>query len=170
MKNAGFLIFSDIHGNFNDAYKVLSRQIKAPDAVLFLGDGARDVSLLRSNFPQVSFVGVRGNCDFFGADDLPDERVEELCGLRVLMLHGHTRGAKSGLGSIIKAALEADADAVLFGHTHTPVDICYLPEELCAISDRDRPLWLFNPGAMRNGEFGTLSVRDGVPLFSHGNI
>ena len=170
MKNLNFLIFSDIHGNLDAAEEVLNRQITPPDALIFLGDGARDIELLRTQFSDVTFIGVRGNCDFFGADGLPDERVEELSGLRVLMLHGHTRGAKSGFGSLIKAAIEADADIVLFGHTHTPVSLYYSPEELSPISKRERPLWLFNPGAVRNGEFGALSIRNGVPFLSHGNL
>ncbi len=170
MKSLNFLIFSDIHGNFDAADEILNRQITPPDAVLFLGDGARDISLLRESFSHLAFVGVRGNCDFFGADEFPDERVEELGGLRVLMLHGHTRGAKGGVGSLIKAALEKDADIVLFGHTHAPVELYYSPEELSSICKREKPLWMFNPGAMRNGEFGALSIRDDEPFLSHGNL
>ena len=170
MRNLNFLILSDIHGSFDEAREAIQRQITPPDAVLFLGDGARDVSLLESNFSRLAFIGVRGNCDFFGADEFPNERVEELSGLRILMLHGHTRGAKSGLGALIKAALEADADVVLFGHTHTPVSLYYSPEDLGAIAKRERPLWIFNPGAVRNGEFGILSIRGGVPFLSHGNL
>ena len=170
MANMNFLIFSDIHRNFEGARMALERQITVPDAVLFLGDGANNIALLQDLFPTTCFIEVRGNCDVFGVSDIPDERVENMCGFRVLMLHGHTRGVKGGLGAAIKAAIDADADILLFGHTHTPLEMCYSSEELGAICKRERPLYIFNPGALQDGCFGTLTVRDKKLMFSHGNL
>ena len=40
------LIVSDSHGRAENIQSALERQIKAPDAILFLGDGARDLDRL----------------------------------------------------------------------------------------------------------------------------
>lgn len=173
MSDRNFLIFSDIHGDLDSARAVMERQIVPPDALLFLGDGIRDVEFLRSFYPYLNIIGICGNCDIFSSarsDDYPDERVEDLCGFRVLMMHGHTRGVKGGVGSAIKRALELDADILLFGHTHVPTERCFSREELSCLSDRDRPLLIFNPGSIREGSFGTLTFRAGKPMFSHGEI
>ena len=38
------LVFSDSHGRGSRMLEALARQIKKPDAVIFLGDGLRDLS------------------------------------------------------------------------------------------------------------------------------
>ena len=55
------LIFSDSHGRAENIQVALERQVKAPDAVLFLGDGARDLD--RIFLCDVPLWAVRGNCD-----------------------------------------------------------------------------------------------------------
>ena len=57
---------------------------RTADAVIFLGDGARDIEAMRVLYPETAFYSVRGNCDF-GAD-LPDELVLDLGGARIFCL------------------------------------------------------------------------------------
>ena len=77
--------------------------------------------------------GVPGNCDY-GSCDQP-ERLIELGGVRILMLHGHTRGVKSDVMRAVWAARECGAQVLLFGHTHRP------------LVDNDGALLVLNPGA-----------------------
>jgi predicted phosphodiesterase len=86
------------------------------------------------------------------------------------MLHGHTRGVKSGLESAIYAAAEREADVLLFGHTHELEDK-YMPEG----GTLKKPLRIFNPGSLGSsydgrGHFGLIQIKGGQILTSHGKI
>ena len=113
------LILSDSHGRADNLEAALARHRDA-SAVLFLGDGIRDLPC--TSAPPI--YAVRGNCDVYARFDttpLPDERLECFAGRRLLALHGHTRAAKSGIVRLVDAAMEQDADIVCFGHTHAPL-------------------------------------------------
>ena len=58
-----FLIFSDSHGRKQAMEEAFRRQIRLPDAVLFLGDGLRDLDA--NDFSPSTLFAVRGNCDFY---------------------------------------------------------------------------------------------------------
>ena len=115
------LILSDSHGNTYALREAIERA--HPDGILFAGDGLRDLTHCDINAP---LWAVRGNCDFFlsslivgGRELTPSE--EELVvidGIRILLLHGHTVGVKSGLENAIQHAARHDADVLVYGHTH----------------------------------------------------
>ncbi len=160
------IVISDTHGNMS-ALRSLLRQSGGLDAVFFLGDGLRELEELASEGWLPPVISVRGNCDS-EFSPLGCSREEEilvtLLGYRILLLHGHTAGVKEGTERLLARARAKNADIVLFGHTHTPLEV-YLPEER---------RWLFNPGSLgRPGDgrasFGrlTLDARGGV-LLSHG--
>ena len=88
----------------------------------------------------------------------------------VMMMHGHMYSAKASLTFAASEAAKRGADLLLFGHTHKQTDI-YLPagSELDGII-LEKPLRLFNPGALKDGSFGTLTLRGGVPLTSFGQL
>lgn len=168
------LVFSDSHGRGSNMLEALSRQIKKPDAIIFLGDGLRDVSYCE--FGDIPLFAVSGNCDtfsFYGKGIAEDQIIMTLGGKRIMMTHGDRYGVKGGLGRLAKAADEKGADIVLFGHTHLPLSV-YLPEgdEGFGFALR-KPLYLFNPGSIGGYDrsFGcvTIDARGGV-LTSHGNI
>ena len=92
-----------------------------------------DLEKLRQAFPMLPMEGVPGNCDYGGCDQ--PERLIELGGVRLLMLHGHTRGVKSDVMRAVWAARECGAQVLLFGHTHRPM------------VDNDGTLLVLNPGA-----------------------
>ena len=165
-------IISDSHGSGYKAEYIFGRLAKCgdyPRLALFLGDGARDIG---EGIPKgCELLSVAGNCDVWtslfddAGNETPDERVEMIGGLRVLMMHGHKYSVKSGLGFAISRAREVGADVLLFGHTHEPVSYVVPADERHQI-----PLHVFNPGSLRAGSFGLLTVVDGKPLFSHGEI
>ena len=126
------IICSDSHGAFAAAEQVLEQQPEAA-AVLFLGDGAEEWDDLHEIYPQIPFYPVRGNCDW-GSCEQP-ERLLEMGGVRIFMLHGHTRNVKSSPMSALYAAKECGAQVLLFGHTHVP------------LVDNDGTLLTLNPGA-----------------------
>ena len=162
------LVLSDSHGRADLVREALLRQ-RNPDALLFLGDGLRD---LPDDLPCPIF-SVRGNCDsftFFDPDPAPEERLELLGGIRILLLHGHTRAVKGGFVRAIGAGLEADADIVCFGHTHEPTEYRLCAGEEFFGKTLTRPLLLFNPGSLREGSFGTLTIRPEGILPAHGQI
>ena len=162
------LILSDSHGRADLLREVILRQ-RGLDALLFLGDGLRD---LPDGLPCPTYA-VRGNCDsftFFDPNPVPEERLETLGGKRILLLHGHTRAVKGGLVRAIGAGLEADADIVCFGHTHEPIEHRLHAGEEFFGKTPARPLLLFNPGSLREGSFGTITVRPEGILPAHGQI
>ena len=157
-----FLIFSDSHGKRNHIAEAMARQIKKPDAVLFLGDGLGD---LGDRWEEIPVMRVRGNCDWrFPVEPVNDSEVFSFEEHRLLLTHGHLQGAKSGLGGLIAAAKVQKADLVLFGHTHRQ-ELQVLPGEADG-----RPLYLFNPGSIAAGSFGTLRLEPDLVLFAHGTL
>lgn len=168
------LVFSDSHGRGSNMLEALSRQIKKPDAVVFLGDGLRDLSYC--DFGEIPIFAVSGNCDFYsfyGRGNADEEIVVSLGGKRIMMTHGDRYSVKQGLGRLIKAADEKGVDIVLFGHTHTPTEV-YIPEgdSEWGVSLK-KPLYLFNPGSIGGYEksFGSLTVgKGGEVILSHGEL
>ena len=125
------LVVSDSHGKVDNLIRAV--ELTHPDYVLHLGDCQRDLEKLRQTFPMLPMEGVPGNCDY-GSCDQP-ERLIELGGVRIFMLHGHTRNVKSSPMSALYAAKEYGAQVLLFGHTHRPM------------VDNDGALLVLNPGA-----------------------
>ena len=156
-----FLIFSDSHGKRKAIAEAITRQIKKPDAIFYLGDGLSDIG---DRWEEIPVIRVRGNCDWrFPAEPVGDRELLSFEGHRLLLTHGHLQGAKSGMGGLIQAAKEAGADVILFGHTHRQ-ELLTLPEE------NGKLLYLFNPGSIAAGAFGTLRLEPDLVLFAHGNL
>lgn len=167
------LIFSDSHGRAENIQCALARQVKAPDAVLFLGDGARDLD--RIFLCDTPLWAVRGNCDWSSSDFADKtERLLYLEGHTILLCHGHEWGVKGGLGALIAHAADVGADIVLFGHTHKPTLETVAAGTQIGKTALSRPMYLFNPGSVgynEDGEgysFGTLTLRADTVLFGHG--
>ena len=127
------LIFSDSHGNVANMEDVV--RLESPDRILHLGDLARDAEDLAAKFPHIPVTYVPGNCDG-RRPDLPEERIFTLDGCKILMTHGHIYHVKLGMGMAVRAAREAGAHLLLFGHTH---------EAYCQF---ENGLWIVNPGSV----------------------
>lgn len=87
------LVASDTHGHADRLLTAVSRV--RPAALLFLGDGLSDLSVLPSELPVRA---VCGNCDFFGRE-FPTCRLEVFGQTRIFLTHGHTLGVKGGLNT-----------------------------------------------------------------------
>ena len=167
------LVISDSHGKRERIEEVISRQIKRPDALCFLGDGLSDVDFCDTT--GIALYKVRGNCDSIFLNDMtdaPDEQIINLDGMRIMMTHGHNYGVKSTLSPLISAAARNKADILLFGHTHEGFEMTLMPENDFGFK-LDQPLYIMNPGALGSyaATFGTISTDDkGRILLSHGSL
>ncbi|MBQ8410034.1 MAG: YfcE family phosphodiesterase [Clostridia bacterium] len=168
------LVFSDSHGRTSKLLEAFERQVKRPDAIVFLGDGLRDVAYC--DFGDIPLYAVCGNCDFYsvyGGVRGEDEILITLGGKRIMMTHGHDYGVKSSLGRLVASAVRKDADIVLFGHTHMPLEK-HLPagESEFGIT-LEKPLDLFNPGSIGgyDSDFGCVTINgQGRVMLSHGTL
>lgn len=142
------LVVSDSHGAVANLDLILASQPQAR-IVFHLGDGARDIDILRSKYPNKYFHCVAGNWeDAYGMRNLPKEIIDEIEGKRFFACHGHTFLVKYGKTSLIEAARSEKASVALYGHTHVQ-DTTY-----------DNGLLIFNPGSVREGKFGAIDVAE----------
>ena len=144
------LVFSDSHGNVEHMAEAVERD--RPDRIFHLGDVEPDARALRRRFPDIPMDCVPGNCDG-RRPDLEEEKLVEAEGRRILLMHGHTRNVKLGMGQAVWAAREAEADVLLFGHTH---------EAFCTY---EQGLWIMNPGTVRGSwagaTYGVITIQGG---------
>ncbi|MCD8009816.1 MAG: metallophosphoesterase [Lachnospiraceae bacterium] len=117
------LVVSDTHGRL-DHFQMVLKRVAPVDRILHLGDVEGDEEFLRGTV-GCPIIFVAGNCDRLSRE--PWERVVELAGHRIFMSHGHRYGVHRGLARLNAAAEEAQADVVLYGHTHVP-DLSYIGE------------------------------------------
>lgn len=143
------LILSDSHGSRAEMREAIRRE--RPDAVIHLGDYARDAEELSFDFEQLPILSVRGNC---GLAEPPRSEVlvRTFEGVKIFGVHGHRHGVKEGLLRLTLAAREQEAQLALFGHTHVPY---------CREHDG---LWLLNPGECRgmHPTYGVAEIENGT--------
>lgn len=166
------LIVSDSHGSARRIESALARQNSRVDLLIHLGDGLRDLDALSSPVLPL-FYALRGNCDFYESF-LSFPYSEEYCvsigSHTALLTHGARYGVKSGLGALIASAAQKGADLVLYGHTHVPhLEILAKGSAVGGVI-LERPMYVFNPGSIAQGSFGTLVLQGEQVLFSHGML
>ena len=145
------LVLSDSHS----ALRFMRSCIESvkPEAVVHLGDHYDDAETLAQEYPHIRFHTVPGNCDRHRCPpNTPQILAYNIGGVMLYMTHGHLHGVKSDTGRLLAAARDADAKAVLFGHTHESV--CYQEED---------GLWVLNPGSCGygGGSAGIIETTDG---------
>ena len=172
MTEHSLLILSDSHGHTRNLREALARQLRAPDIILFLGDGLRDLGCLGLNEKKISLLAVKGNCDSFSypEPDDPDERLLKLGNTRILMMHGHTHGVKGGMERACAFAAQMGADVLLYGHTHRAHQQWLEAGEQFGAQVLQKPLLVCNPGSLFEGSFGTLHVGNDGILFGFGKL
>lgn len=126
------LIMSDTHGSHGNLDQVLESE-RPYEQIIHLGDieGAEDYIETAAGCPVEA---VRGNNDYFST--LPEEKIIEAAGKRILITHGHYYYVAAGVERLIKEAQGRDVDIVMFGHTHRP------------LIRREGSLTVINPGSL----------------------
>lgn len=125
------MVFSDSHGQAEKMLNAIAQG--APDMIIHLGDGGRDVDKIEKQFPQIPLKAVRGNCDF--SSDLPETELFSVGKIKLFITHGHVFAVKRTLAPLIDEAIALGVNIVMFGHTHS------------AISSTVGGLYVLNPGA-----------------------
>ena len=127
-------VFSDSHGISDNMLHAV--YVEEPDAVVFLGDGERDLKPMRRRYPNLPIHVVCGNCDV--GFSLPDKLILTLEGVRIFAVHGHRHDVKydQDLDYLLRSARHEQANVVLFGHTHVPMIV------------EEGPVTLINPGSL----------------------
>jgi putative phosphoesterase len=134
-----YLVVSDNHGD---------RQILVHIAKIFGDDvdfmfHCGDSELAPDDSVWEDFIGVRGNCDY-DANFLGNQ-VFRLGQDTIYLTHGHLENVRMGLTQLLMGAKQAQANIVLFGHTHIP-----------AVEVEQEVLFV-NPGSISQPR-GTLKV------------
>ncbi|MFR9068635.1 MAG: metallophosphoesterase family protein [Faecalibacterium prausnitzii] len=88
------------------------------DALIFLGDGLRDLELALTLCPKLRAYSVAGNCDYGALE--PTDGLAAFDGVVIFYTHGHMYGVKYDLDTLADAASARGAEVALFGHTHIP--------------------------------------------------
>lgn len=132
---------SDTHRDFQSLLRVVQRHPEA-QMLLHMGDGYREVELLRSAMPALTCRVVAGNCDFDAPRAAPRTAVAQIGAARIFYTHGHLFGVKEDLETLYLAGLEQEANVVLYGHTHIP-----------QVDYRDG-VYVMNPGSLGQPRMG----------------
>ena len=141
------LVLSDSHGARDAIKRILNKEQNNVDAVIFLGDGLRDLEQALAFFPHLRVYSVAGNCDY-GA-------LEPLDGLA---------GVKYDLDTLADAAAARGAEVALFGHSHIPH------------AEQRGNVFLFNPGSCGRcytgpDTYGLLTLENGaVTAYEHKEV
>ena len=144
------LVLSDSHSALHFMRQCIDT-VK-PNAVIHLGDYYDDGQAMAEEYPEINFYCVPGNCDKYrNVQWAAETLVTAVCGVKLFMTHGHLHRVKQGLGALLKDAQSTGAQAVLFGHTHSP---------FC--EQTERGVWVLNPGSCGygGGSVGLISVND----------
>lgn len=126
------LILSDSH-NSRAAIECILKAENDIDALIFLGDGLRDLELALTAYPKLRAYSVAGNCDYGALE--PIDGLAAFDQVVVFYTHGHMYGVKYDLDTLADAASARGAEVALFGHTHIPH------------AEQHGKVFLFNPGS-----------------------
>lgn len=113
------LCAGDTHGDISRLCNVLKDTAELIDAFIHTGDCETDAAEIARKFPDLPVYSVCGNCDYGRL--APPVRIDEICGKRVLITHGHRYDVNYSLMQLAYTALENRADICFFGHTHIPL-------------------------------------------------
>ena len=109
------LILSDSHNSRLAIENILAAEADSIDALIFLGDGLRDLEQALTFYPSLRAYAVAGNCDFGALEPL--DGLAAFDGVVVFYTHGHMYGVKYDLDTLADAAAARGANVALFGHT-----------------------------------------------------
>lgn len=125
------LVISDTHGATDALDRLLAKEDRLY-GVIHLGDYVRDADYIKTK--GFTVYSVKGNCDA-GIDQVT-EQILHIEGKKIWITHGHTYGVKFSLQRLLYRALELEADAVLYGHTHA------------AANGYEQGILFLNPGSL----------------------
>lgn len=147
------VILSDSHNSEDAIHRILKAE-KDLDALIFLGDGLRDLDRALTMYPRLRAYAVAGNCDYGALEPL--DGLAAFDKVVIFYTHGHMYGVKYDLDTLVDAAAARGAEVALFGHTHIP------------IAKQRGDVFLFNPGSCGRCYIGPDTY--GVMMLDSGRI
>ena len=146
------IVVSDSHGN-RRAFEELDTIFGESDYIFHLGDTSSDGGVIRSKYPDKTFL-VNGNCDPVKLGE--DELTIEVEGVKIFLCHGHLYSVKSTLLRLAREAKAQGCKLALYGHTHS------------AREDEIDGVTLLNPGNLsRYGKKSYLYIVINGDKFTH---
>ena len=139
------LVLSDSHSDVFSMRTAIKNHPTA-EVVVFLGDGERDLYELNDLLTNKHVLAVKGNCDFYSS--LEENIVCTLEGKKILITHGYLENVKFGDDRLIYKGQSLSCHIILYGHTHVPV------------SKYIDGVYVFNPGSIRDGNYGFIDITD----------
>ncbi len=139
------LVLSDSHSDVYSLKTAIENHREA-DVVIFLGDGERDFYEISSEIGNKHLIMVKGNCDLASLQEA--NRTENIAGKKIFITHGYLENVKFGDDTLIYKGQSFGADIILYGHTHIPV------------SKYIDGVYVFNPGSIRNGDYGFIDITE----------
>ncbi len=130
------LVVSDTHGR-NERLTELEWAYPQAQRCLHAGDWGGDPNRYRY------WLSVKGNNDYY-AVNLPRDRIVEIEGHRIYMIHGHQVAFSNRTQQLVNLAKANQCDIVISGHTHRPF-----------LEEKDGILVL-NPGSLSRNRDGSL--------------
>ncbi len=127
------IAMSDSHGKRSALERIFEKTAEYGNIFIHLGDGERELDLMRAKYPSLDIRHVAGNCDYGSMS--PDLEIISAGKIKVLCTHGHMYGVKYGTERLKSMAEQYGCSAVLFGHTHC---------RLCTYEDG---IYILNPGS-----------------------
>ena len=140
------LVLSDSHGGRAAIERVLMKESKSIDALIFLGDGLRDLELALTLCPKLRAYSVAGNCDYGALE--PTDGLAAFDGVVIFYTHGHMYGVKYDLDTLADAA---SARGAVRSHTHPP---CREPQRGVPVQPRLLRPVLHRAGHLRHPDAG----------------
>lgn len=111
-------ILSDTH-NIKECIDKTIPYLKDCDLIIHAGDNFADSKYIHS-ITKIGIMAVKGNCDF---DNVEDELLFDIEDKLIFLCHGDKYNVKYGLEKIEAKAKSVGADIVIFGHSHTPLNL-----------------------------------------------
>ncbi len=143
------MVISDTHRHLEHILRVLDN-IKEFNMIIHLGDNVADAKQLQRAYPWAETLAVQGNNDLV-SPYAPMEICREIEGVKFFITHGHKYGVKHGYERIIYRAMENEAQVLLFGHTHIPLET------------REEGMVVLNPGGYNSykKQIGIVEIENG---------
>lgn len=139
------LVLSDSHSDVYSLKTAIKSQPTA-EVIIFLGDGERDFHHVSTETENKHVIMVKGNCDFASMSEANITQV--IAEKKFFITHGYLENVKFGDDTLIYKGQSLGADIILYGHTHVPVNK-YVDG-----------VYVFNPGSIRDGNYGFIDVTD----------
>ena len=111
---------SDTHGNVRMAVNAFKRLGKI-DCLIHLGDYYQDAIEIGKKV-GLTVEAVSGNMDVDAYPFLPREKIVEFDSMRIFITHGDIYRVRQGVDCLFERIIAEDIQAVLFGHTHVPMN------------------------------------------------